>query len=576
MIRRLLIALVITAGTAASLTASAHAATGSYQVLACNAAPEGANNSWVWSEHDPSATSHYSRYEACPYLSDTGEPANQESGLSTTDTLGLKEGAPPGSYAGWTFTAPAGTMITGITYERFLGHRLDPYNDWAPALRADGTIVPGEFCEANSSNGDSCTVGGPPGNGINPAVVTGLSAEKLSLSIVCDAPEGDECVTGASEHEVWAAMYGATVTLSDSTPPTLGAPSGSLWDEGEAGGYHKGTEGVSVEANDVGGGVKAIVLSADGTPVASYEAACNDTDPQPCPLSTGPQTLTLNTTQLADGTHTLSLVAVDAAGNHSTIASKQITVDNTPPAPPVGLSATATTPGGSTFTASWSDPPGQVAPIASATIQVCPAGGGTCGAPTTAPAAGPATVTVPGPGSWTLAVWLIDAAGNSSQANAAYTTLTVPPPSGSGGGEGASGEGGGITGSGGGGSGGSAGGTGNSGSGSGGTGSGGKGGGPGKSSGHGSGHGKRRLRVKVRLHGRRLIVHVRGPRGRRVRVSYVARRRGHRVAHARKRRRLRHGRKVLTFRLPRRARRHGRIVVMVRLRRGRAVLRTLR
>ncbi len=121
-------------------------------------------------------------------------------------------------------------------------------------------------------------------------------------------------------------MYGATVTLSDPTPPTLSAPSGALWGPGEAGGFHKGTVSVAVSAADVGGGVASIVLSADGRPVETYTAPCNFTFAQPCPSSTGTQTLTLPTTQLSDGTHTLTLVATDAAGNQSTVASHEITV----------------------------------------------------------------------------------------------------------------------------------------------------------------------------------------------------------------------------------------------------------
>ena len=225
-------------------------------------------------------------------------------------------------------------------------------------------------------------------------------------------------------------MYGATVTLSDPTPPTLSAPSGALWGPGEAGGFHKGTESVTVSADDVGGGVASIVLSADGRPVETYTAPCNFTFAQPCPSSTGTQTLTLPTTQLSDGTHTLTLVATDAAGNQSTVASQEITVENSAPPPPVGLSATATQTGGSTFTATWSDPTGQLAPITGALYQVCPASGsGSCSAPASAPAAGPATVTVPGPGSWSIAVWLTNAAGNASPANAAHTNVVVPPSS---------------------------------------------------------------------------------------------------------------------------------------------------
>jgi PKD repeat protein len=130
----------------------------------------------------------------------------------------------------------------------------------------------------------------------------------------------------------------------------------------------------------------------------TYTAPCNFTFAQPCPSSTGTQTLSLATSQLADGKHTVTLVATDAAGNQSTVASEEITVDNSAPPPPVGLSATPVQSGGSTFTVTLSEPAGQVAPITGALYQVCPASGsGACSTPTAAPAAGPASVTVPGP-----------------------------------------------------------------------------------------------------------------------------------------------------------------------------------
>lgn len=305
------------------------ATTGSYEVSACNYAPDAGNNSWTWATNDPSQPDHFAEHPNCPYrLGGTGGAADQEGGLSTTDALGLSSGAPPGTSAGWTFTAPAGTTITGITYERYLGHESDPDNFWSPALRADGTIVPGETCLDSVQNGESCFVGGPPGEGGEPGVITGLSAHQLSLGIVCQAHTGEECVTGATLHEVWTAMYGAAVTLSDPTPPTLSAPSGALWGPGGAGGFHKGVESVTVSGQDVGGGVQSIVLAADGQPVETYNAPCNFTFAQPCPLSTGAQTLTLPTTSLTDGPHTLTLVATDAAGNQSTVASEQITVEN--------------------------------------------------------------------------------------------------------------------------------------------------------------------------------------------------------------------------------------------------------
>lgn len=502
-------------------------AAGSYQVNACNFAPEAANNSWTWATNDPAQPPHYAEHVDCPYtLGGSGGQADQEGGLSTTDALGLHSGATPGTRAAWTFTAPASTTITGLTYERYIGQVFDPKNSWSPALREDGMVVPGETCEDSVQNGETCSVGGPPGTGGEPARITGLSAHELSLGIICQAPSEDECVTGATEHKVWAAMYGATVTLSDPRAPTLSAPSGALWGPGEAGGFHKGTESVAVSAQDVGGGVASIVLSADGRPMATYTAPCNFTFAQPCPSSTGTQTLTLPTTQLSDGKHTLTLVAIDAAGNQSAVASEEITVDNSAPPAPVGLSATPTQTGSSTFTVTWSDPQGQLAPITSALYQVCPASGsGSCSAPAAAPAAGPATVTVPGPGSWSIAVWLSNAAGNANPANGARTNVVVPSS---------------------------------------------------KTGGSGSGQGTTpKVHVTETLRGRELIVHVSGPATGKVRVGFTGRLKGRIVASAAKTFSLKHGRLTATFRLGPRTAAHALIRVSAKLDHETAVTSTL-
>jgi hypothetical protein len=501
-------------------------AAGSYQISACNFAPEAADNSWTWATNDPAEPSHYAEHLNCPYrLGGSGGKADQEGGLSTTDALGLSSDAAPGTSAGWTFTAPAGTTISGLTYERYIGHSLDPKNSWVPALRVDGAIVPEETCLDTVENGETCSVGGPPGTGGEPARITGLSAHELSLGIVCQPPTERECVTGATQHAVWAAMYGATVTLSDPTAPTLSAPSGSLWGPGEAGGFHKGTESVAIAAQDVGGGVAHFVLSADGRPVASYTAPCDFTFAQPCPSSTGAQTLSLPTTQLSDGKHTLTLVATDAAGNQSTVASEEIVVDNSPPPPPVGLSAAATQTGGSTFTATWSDPPGQLAPITGALYQVCPASGsGACSAPAPAPAAGPATVAVPGAGSWTIAVWLTNAAGNASPANAARTNVLVPPPG---------------------------------------------------SGGHGATATTPKIHLTERLSGRELVVHVSGPARGRVRVGFTGRLKGRIVASGAKVVTLKHGHLTVAFKLGARTAAHALIRVSAKLDHEAAVTSTL-
>ncbi len=517
------------AATALFLTVlPAAAQAGTYTVTACNDAPGAANNSWVPFNTD---TIHLQTRLSCPYTINEGQLASQENGIATTDILELPNGAQTGAQAGWKFKVPdpETEKITGISYDRMFSTQ-DQY--WIPALRANGTILPGQTCIPPVAG--SCLTGSGPG-GPNHATLTGLSAETLTLGLECTAPTGQECITGADDfHAAVATMYAADVTIEDNTPPTLQPPTGPLWEPGTHGSFHKGTETVTVSAQDIGGGVQSIVLAADSHPVETYSAPCNFTSVQPCPLSTGQQTLTLPTTALSDGTHTLTLTATDAAGNRSQIATKQITVANNPPPPPTNLTATSTQTGSSTFNVTWTNP-ADITPITEATYQVCPtSGSGTCTEPLPAPAGGPASVTVPGPGVWTLAVWLHDAAGNSSPANAAHVTLTVNPEEVHGGSGGCSS-------------------------------STGKSLGSSNSGGHSSTLPTSKLHIVATWRRNKLTVSVTGPPSGTVKVNYAAIYRRRVIASHSKTTNLRHGKLTVTFTLRSRAATHATIWVSAQL-----------
>jgi hypothetical protein len=174
-----------------------------------------------------------------------------------------------------------------------------------------------------------------------------------------------------------------------------------------------------------GGGIKSIRLTAEGKTFATYEAACDYTYARPCPTNTGPQTLSLPTTQLTDGTHTITLTATDAAGIQAS-SSEQITVANEPPPAPTDLTASSSV-GSDSYQVTWLDPPDPVTPVQSATYEVChdneePLN---CGPPTSTGARGPATVVLPESGTWTIIVWLTNAAGESNPANAARLTIPI-------------------------------------------------------------------------------------------------------------------------------------------------------
>jgi hypothetical protein len=123
----------------------------------------------------------------------------------------------------------------------------------------------------------------------------------------------------------------------------------------------------------------------------------------------------LNTAAVGDGPHRLQAVVKDAAGNQTTAGPITLNVDNTPPGAPGAL--TAAPAGDGSFTATWSNPGGQFAPIAKAHYRFCPAAstGRFCRHEQTATGNDISSIWglhLPTLGVWSLIVWLEDAAGN--------------------------------------------------------------------------------------------------------------------------------------------------------------------
>lgn len=403
----------------ATLVCAPAARAGTYTVTACSLAPGNQNNSWQPFNED---IEHLTTGQGCPPAQGEGEGA-KTTGMFTADSLTGTGNAASGSSAGWQFTAPSGMSIVAVQAVRYLGAYGD--DGWVPSLSAGGKTL--ESCTFSYPQ-ESCSVGEPFGNvnSLGPTLAV-EGAATVTSEVTCTGSEG--CLTGGTIHTAWAALYGASVTLSETAEPTLPAPTGELWGSGTSNGYHKGTEALGFSATDPSG-ISQVTLAVDRRQVASAEGVCDYTYPIPCQPLSG--MLALNTATLPDGPHTLTLTAYDAAHNQTQVRHAIVTA-NTPPGAPVGLHAVRATNG--TYTITWSDP-ADVTPITGATYQLCPLPSGACQPAQGLPAAdqqGSAWqidgLRAPA-GRWQIDVWLTDAAANSDHANVASAELPQPakPP----------------------------------------------------------------------------------------------------------------------------------------------------
>jgi hypothetical protein len=208
-------------------------------------------------------------------------------------------------------------------------------------------------------------------------------------------------------------IFGASVRIYDASAPGIGSVSGPAWTDQWIG----GTQPVSFDASD-NTGVTSVVTAIDETRSSARSRSC-DLYQLTCP-NWPAATLDVDTRLVADGSHRLRLGAVDRAGNYGE-ATRTINVDNNPPLPPtnVTLGDGRDWRSSSHVQIAWRDPKQEFAPIAGAVIQACPAGGGRCvrrdvaGRDLTA-----GDVDLPSPGRWDVRVWLKDAVGNQTSANA--------------------------------------------------------------------------------------------------------------------------------------------------------------
>ena len=361
---------MLATAAAVALLAAPGASAGTYTVSACS--PTNSAGSWQPVNTFPSGLT-VGNLCGGPATGPNEPQASptDEGALFAEDSTNTTVDIPNGAEAGWSFTAPTGTSIVGLSYYRSLHAHQEP--DLIPGLwNGEGMTI--ESCPATFEDHYECSM-------LNnqPPLLGTLNTSSLFFGVRCDLVDGGEyCVPAApGERHAQADLYSAGVTLSEASSPTVSSVSGAGW----SGGYLSGDVPLTVSASDYSGIAGVEVRSSLGAALATAPQSCDYYNAVPCP-NLSQATVTLNTAAASDGTQTLVLQAKDAAGNLTTVTSQPVTIDNHGPASPAGFTATLL---GKEVVLSWTNPAVPLVPIASATVTLCSAA---CLPPSTVAASG--------------------------------------------------------------------------------------------------------------------------------------------------------------------------------------------
>jgi hypothetical protein len=390
-VSRRLISLAVLAALGLAVLA-ADASAGTYTVRACQS--DGINRSWQAYHSD----GYTDAYVECPGGVTVGGHENE--GMVARNTGG-PGAAPPISHARVFFDAPPGARVVQVTGQM----KQSGTGGWQAGLY-DDTAGRWAWC------GPSCTSSFGQWLGVS----VGLSSTRVSALVVCGSGSGCD----RDGLHGYAALRDVSVVVAEDGLPSVSATGGGL----AASGWHRGVGNLNVAANDAVG-VEKIMVYIDGTKVATSIWPCDYARAIPC--ASGSRTVTIDTRAFSDGWHKVRVQALDAAGNTRSV-DRALLLDNHPPARPSRLQVDGGTGwrSGRGFSLRWTEPRQAAAPITRAYVALCRIGtGGPCTPPRPLGHVKSARVEVPSPGQWRARVWLADAAGNASVANAAEAVLRV-------------------------------------------------------------------------------------------------------------------------------------------------------
>jgi hypothetical protein len=410
-----IVAMGIALALALLLLVAKEATAGKYSVAQCGW-HVGADAGWA--DSTGGAKFRADAYCATPPNADPFDGAHLKS--LTSDGQGTVTGT---RYARWRWDAPPGTGITRVsgTWWHALHDGLEQrigVANWgggfdAFAAAANTDVTPREF-----------VAGFSPGM---PAIEDRL---------LCARAESKWCSLDPGS---WSAIRALTITVEDDYPPGSSVDGDML-----AAGWLRGDRKLGYLATDVGAGLKRTEALVDGIPVLGHDHPCNAvsiggewraTTMRPCPTERVGY-YPISTRTFSDGPHTVGHCATDFAGNVNCLPARQVQIDNNPPAHPRDLTIAG---GGEAwqrsndFDPTWANPDqGPASPIGGASWRITGPADYDSGVKFVAghDLRGFQNLFVPRAGTYSLAVWLRDEAGNEAASSAASLPLRfddVPP-----------------------------------------------------------------------------------------------------------------------------------------------------
>jgi hypothetical protein len=236
---------------------------------------------------------------------------------------------PAGASVGWTYTAPPHTTLS-----RFIGE----YAGWTKIYdNVNQGLV--QFLDGTGAIGLNYSDGQATVSNKRSIDWSLPETSAVTVRVLCDGPNASTTCAGSVG---WMSVFDPRLFLTDATPPTVGATSGSLTTDAAL----KGIERLSYSAADNGGGIARLRVSVDQLPTAvdhtvdanGGHCQISEVDhgiwifswPKPCAGAVDAEEL-LDTTAIADGRHTITVKVLDAAQREAVVWTGPRLVANHPP-----------------------------------------------------------------------------------------------------------------------------------------------------------------------------------------------------------------------------------------------------